>query len=322
MAMADNVRVYHSMEEAAGGFGPAALTIGNFDGVHLGHQALLRCVSEIAGANGWKAAAMTFDPHPASVVAPERAPQLLSSPAQRVPWMGRCGIEKVLVLPFDRAVAALTPQQFVEAILVRLEVRAVCVGENFRFGNKQAGDVKVLSELGHKHGFETRIVPGVTWRGRLVSSSEVRRLLRDGEVTLAARLLGRPYDVEGRVTAGQGIGRRQTVPTLNLKPDASVLPKAGVYVTRVADLDTEKVWPAASNLGVRPTFGGSELVLESFLLEGFDGYTPNRIRVEFLRRIRDERKFKDAAALKSQILADADRALAFHRRFRQWVQAA
>jgi riboflavin kinase/FMN adenylyltransferase len=312
--MPGNIRVFHGVDEAAEHFGPAAISVGNFDGVHLGHQALLRCVSGIASTNRWKASAMTFDPHPASIVAPSRAPRLLSTPAQRIPWIECCGIEQVVVLPFDRAVSALTPEQFVEQILVRLDVRAVCVGENFRFGNKQAGDTRILAELGAKHGFETCIVPGVKWRGRLVSSSEVRRALGDGEAALAARLLGRPYGVEGEVVSGHGVGRRQTVPTLNLRTGGALLPAPGVYVTRVADIDSNRWWPAASNLGTRPTFGGDELTLESFLLEGFDGYTPRRIRVEFLRRIRDERKFDDAAALKAQIMADAGRALAFHRR--------
>jgi riboflavin kinase/FMN adenylyltransferase len=312
------MRVAKNLSEAAG-FAPSAATIGNFDGVHIGHQHLLRRVVDAARACGAKSTVLTFDPHPAQVVAPQRAPRLLTTFEERCEYLQGQGIEQVLVLPFTAEVSRLSPEQFVEQILVRtLGAKAVLVGENFRFGHKQAGDTRMLAELGARFRFETHVIGAVTCRGRVVSSSAIRRLIDDGDVSLACRFLSRPYGLSGEVVHGHGVGSKQTVPTLNLKTAAEVLPSRGVYITCTHDLDSDRAWKSISNIGYRPTFGaGDQLSIETFLLDSLTGETPRRIRVEFLRRVREERKFESPEALKAQIMRDVARAKKYFRlRFR------
>ena len=318
------MQVYRSLTEVPGDFGPSVLSIGNFDGVHFGHRRILHRVKEIATERGWKASVLTFDPHPTRVVAPERTPPLLTSPERRAALMREEGIEQVLILPFTRELAMLTPEEFVERLLVKaLGARAVLVGDNFHFGHRQAGNVKVLAELGRKFGFETEIVPAVTWRGRVVSSSGIRELIRAGNVSLAARLLQHAYGLEGEVVSGRGVGSKQTVPTLNLATLAEVIPANGVYITRTRDQADGREWNSVTNIGYRPTFGASDqLSIETFLLDPLAGETPERIRVEFLRRIREERKFDSPEALRGQILKDVRTAQAWFRRVKAWTGPA
>lgn len=308
------VRIFRSLEEAQGGFGPSALTIGNFDGVHAGHVRILRRVCEVARENGWKPSVLTFDPHPTKIVAPSRAPRLMTTPEQRCRLMEQEGIEQVLILPFTREVAQLEPERFVRDVLVEaLDAKAVMVGENFRFGHKHAGDTRLLRELGAQLGFRVEVITGLTLRRAMVSSSQIRRLVESGNVSRAGRLLERPFALEGEVVHGHGVGAKQTVPTLNLSTQAEVLPATGVYITRTQDLDGPR-WPSVTNVGYRPTFGGNELSIETFLLAPLEGPAPRRIRVEFLRRLRDERKFESPEHLKAQILRDVRRAQTYFRR--------
>src|SRR4030095_14466996 len=191
--------------------------------------------------------------------------------------------------------------------------KAVLVGENFRFGHEHAGDVRLLQELGVRLGFAVEVIPGVKRRRSLFSSSEIGRLIETGKVSRACRLLDRPFALEGEVVHGHGIGAAQTVPTLNLKTVAEVLPGNGVYVTRTEEPDG-RLWPSVTNVGYRPTFGGTEHSIETFLLEPLEGVTPSHIRVEFLRRLRDEKKFDSPEQLKTQILRDVRRARTYFRR--------
>jgi riboflavin kinase/FMN adenylyltransferase len=313
------MRIARDVRET-GGFAPSALTIGNFDGVHYGHQKLIHEVITAARERGLSPTALTFDPHPACVVAPERAPRLLTTLAERCRLLQELGVEQVLILSFTREIARLSPEEFVRQIVAgALTAKLVLVGENFRFGHKQAGNTEILEELGRSYGYETRIVAAVKWRNRVVSSSNVRRLIEDGNVALACRCLSRPYMIDGEVVAGHGIGSKQTVPTLNLRTTAEILPRPGVYITRTR---TGKRWDSITNVGHRPTFGGDpELSIETFLLDPLVGAAPTHIGVEFLSRIRDERKFESPEALKAQIMLDVHRAQAFHRRSKRWVAA-
>jgi len=318
------MRLYRDLSELPPDFGPSALSIGNFDGVHFGHRRILRRVREIAAERAWKASVLTFDPHPTRVVAPDRTPPLLMPPEGRAELMREEGIEQVLILPFTHRLARLTPAEFVEQLLVKtLGAQSVLVGDNFRFGHAQAGNIKVLAELGRRFGFETTVVPAVTWRGRVVSSSGIRESIRAGNVSLAARFLQRPYGLEGDVVSGRGVGSRQTVPTLNLATLAEVIPANGVYITRTRDCAGGRQWNSVTNVGYRPSFGPSEqLTIETFLLDGLVGPTPGRIRVDFLRRLRDERHFESPDALRRQILADVRTAQAFFRRLKSWMGGA
>ncbi len=298
----------------------SVVTIGNFDGVHAGHRQLLRRVVELGREHNLTPVALTFDPHPTRVVAPDRAPRLLTTIGERVALIREQGVEEVVVLPFTAEVARLSPEAFVEQTIAgRLHAKIVIVGDNFRFGYKHAGDIHNLTELGLRLGFQTHIVGPVYRRGILVSSSEIRRLIGEGKVEMAGRLLERPYSLAGDVISGRGIGSRQTVPTLNIRTPAEVIPANGVYITRTRDLETNERWDSITNAGNRPTFGGGDLTIETFLLTSIDGLTPERISVEFLRHVRAERKFENAEALKRQILHDAGRAQLFFRRLGRWT---
>jgi riboflavin kinase/FMN adenylyltransferase len=295
-------------------FQASALTIGNFDGVHIGHQHLIAQVRDGAMRLGAKPAVLTFDPHPACVVAPDRAPRLLTTIAERTALLERAGVEQIFALPFTREIAKMSPEEFVRDFVAgMMRAKLVVVGEGFRFGHKQAGDTKTLAELGGRFGYETLIADPVSCRGRMVSSSLVRGCIAAGDVKDAWRLLARPYSIAGEIVRGRGVGSKQTVPTLNLRTDAQVLPKNGVYVTRTRAGAWS--WHSITNIGVRPTFEDSphELSIETFLLSPFDGDTPARIELEFLHRVRDERKFESPDALKAQIMRDVARAQSFFR---------
>jgi riboflavin kinase/FMN adenylyltransferase len=307
--------IYTSLAETPGDFGPCAITIGNFDGVHAGHRKILRRVAARAREEGWKAAALTFDPHPAKLLAPATAPRLLTTLDQRTRMMLEQGIDQILILPFTLEVAALTPEEFVRELLVdKLGARAVLVGANFHFGKRAAGDAGTLEQLGARYSFETDILAPVVWRKRVISSSEIRRLIEAGEVSTACRMLSRPHSLDGAVVRGEGIGSKQTVPTLNLDTQAEIVPGNGVYVTRTRECRGQREWPSITNIGYRPTFDGQHRTIETYLLSALDGAPPEEISVEFLRRVRDERKFESPEALKAQILRDVGRAQAYFRR--------
>jgi riboflavin kinase/FMN adenylyltransferase len=297
----------------------SVLAIGNFDGIHLGHQAILRATVERARARNAVSTALTFDPSPRKVLRPETAPPRLSTNAQRMEWFNVLGLEAVVVLPFTLDLARLSPEEFIEQILLRdLRVKAVLVGENFRFGHKQAGDVKLLCGLGARHGFEVVVVPPVVYRGEVVSSTIIRREVAEGDVSHAARLLGRPFVLTGEVVSGTGTGRRFTFPTLNLAPEQELLPSRGVYVTRTC-LDGEtRSHRSVTNIGMRPTFNGSSLSVETHLLDAKLAETPKKMEVRFWKRLREEKKFTGPEELRAQIAIDIARANKFFSRLRHF----
>jgi riboflavin kinase/FMN adenylyltransferase len=315
--------IYRSLAQTPDDFGPCAITIGNFDGAHLGHQRILHRVSALAREEGWKSAALTFDPHPAKLVAPTSAPRLLTTLDERARMILEQGIDEILILPFTPEIAALGPEDFVREILVdKLSARAVLVGANFHFGKRAAGDAGMLEELGERYSFETDIIVPVVWRKRVISSTEIRRAIEAGDISTACRMLGRPYALRGAVVPGEGRGSKQTVPTLNLDTRAEVLPKNGVYVTRTRERGSAREWPSITNVGYRPTFDGQTRTIETYLLAPLDAAPPQEISVEFLRRVRDEHKFENAEALKAQILRDVNRAQTYFRRRGQAVAPA
>jgi riboflavin kinase/FMN adenylyltransferase len=316
--------VFTSAESWAARYAPtgrgSVLAIGNFDGIHLGHQAILRAAVSRAHETKDVATALTFDPPPLKILRPESAPPRLLTNAQRIERFGELGIESAVVLPFTMELARLPPEDFVVEILVHgLHIRAVLVGENFRFGHRQAGDVKFLRELGMRHGFDVVIIPPVVYRGEIVSSTAIRREIASGEVTHASSLLGRPFTLTGEVVTGTGTGRRFTFPTLNLVPEQELLPARGVYVTRTR-LDGETgSHRSVTNIGMRPTFNGSTLSVETHLLDVSQEITPGRIEVQFWKRLREEKKFGGAEELRAQIARDirsANRYFSRLRRFR------
>jgi len=316
------LEAYHAEQEVPAGFGPSALTVGNFDGVHAGHARILAQVRELAAANGWRPAVVTFHPHPTTVVAPDRVPRLLTTLAARLRLLDQLGMEAALVLPFTSELAGLGPEAFARRILVeRLQARAVVVGPNFRFGHRQAGNAQTLEELGRRFGFRVSVAPPVYCRGEMVSSSHLRRLVAEGAVSRAARLLARPFALEGPVVRGHGVGARQTVPTLNLTPENELLPACGVYITSARDPDSSRRWPSVTNVGHRPTFGGGDLSVETFLLRPLEGRAPARLSLDFWLRLREERQFPSPAELRAQIFRDVLKAEKFFRRLGDRVWA-
>lgn len=308
-------QVHFSMDSCQGRFGPCALTIGNFDGVHRGHQALLKATCDYAGEHKLHPAVLTFHPHPAVFVAPHRVPELICSLEDRIHLLRESGVERILVLPFNEHLACFTPEEFVSQILVKgLHARAVLVGENFRFGHRQAGTTQTLHDLGQLHEFAAQFLPSVSYRGKIVSSSVIRKCIDAGNVSSAGRLLGRCFSLEGDIVKGHGIGSQQTVPTLNLNPPKGQIIPRGVYITETFEPASGQVWPSITNAGTRPTFDGQELTVETFLLAPLEGPSPAHIQVRFRRFIRHEQHFADAASLKAQILLDVGRAKAFWRR--------
>ncbi|HLZ93661.1 MAG TPA: bifunctional riboflavin kinase/FAD synthetase [Candidatus Acidoferrum sp.] len=303
---------------AASGRG-SVLAIGNFDGIHLGHQAILRAAVQRAAQSNDVPTALTFDPSPRKVLRPESAPLRISTNAQRMAWFGTVGLEAAVVLPFTLDLARLSPQEFVEQILVRgLHIRAVLVGENFRFGHQQAGNVALLHELGARHGFTVEIIPPVSLDGEIVSSTAIRREIAAGSVTHAARLLGRPFALTGAIVSGTGTGRRFTFPTLNLKPDQELLPARGVYVTRTLLEGETKSRRSVTNVGLRPTFNGASLSIETHLLDFSGEVTARHLELHFWKRLREEKTFPTHEHLRAQIAQDIANARRFFTRLRRY----
>ena len=297
--------VAHSPEEWTSHFGRSrtVVTIGNFDGVHCGHRKIFKRVVERARHENCVAAALTFSPHPARVLRPEAAPLMVETFVQRIERMQALGLDAVFVLQFDAAVASMSPQEFVQRILVRtLRAQAVLVGENFRFGHRQTGDTHLLSELGRTHKFEVECVPYLKIRGTAVSSSAVRAAISAGQMERAARFLGRPFALAGEIRAGTGTGRRFVFPTLNLATEQELLPARGVYATEA--ILNGKCYRAATNIGVRPTFDGAHLSIESHLFDFSEEITSGALEVRFWHRLREEQKFSGPEALREQIQRD------------------
>lgn len=286
----------------------SVVTAGTFDGVHLGHCALVERAVERARALGLPAVAYTFDPHPAKVIAAARAPAVLISIEERVRLLGERGIELVVVEPFDPPFSLISADEWIEQYLVRqLAPRHVVVGFNFFYGHRRGGSPAHLVEAGRRLGFTVDVMGPVELEGAVVSSSRVRELIERGEVERAAVLLGRPFALTGRVETGDRRGRTIGFPTANLAPDAEVLPAPGVYAG-IATLEDGGRFRAVINIGARPTFEGSGVRVEAHLL-GFDGDLYGRpLRLELAHRLREERRFDGVDALVAQIRRDIDEA--------------
>jgi len=273
---------------------PRKIAVGEFDGVHLGHRQV------IAGSD----TVLTFEPHPLQVVRPEAAPRLLTSLEVKTELIDGLGVEELVVIPFDERFAAQSPQEFIDDVLVRrLQATDVSVGENFRFGHRAAGDPEALAADGR---FGTRVVPLVEVDGEVVSSSHIRALVGAGEVDVAAKMLGAPFQMRGEVVTGDRRGHTLGFPTANLVPDEKLIyPGHGVYAGRADGMC------AAINVGVRPTFGtGRGVLVEAYILDRELDLYGQTLRVEFLNRLRGERRFESVDALVEQMHQDVEQARA------------
>ncbi len=308
------IPVYHSLEEIPADFGPSVATIGNFDGVHRGHQENLASVVVEARSRGVLGVAVTFDPHPEKTLRPGRAPRLLTPMDERVRLLARTGIDAIVVLPFDDVLAHLNPREFVERVLVKaLRVRAVHEGGNFRFGHRAAAGVKELAEFGAEFGFTVEVHGAVHVHGLEISSSAVRELIAGGDVKRARWMLGRPFEVRSTPVRDRGVGTRLLVPTVNLAPYDALLPAFGVYVTRLTV--GERCFQAVTNVGNRPTFQGAGFSVESHILD-FEPVELNEdtvLGLEFWFRLRAEMTWPSTEALRAQIFKDVGRAKRYFR---------
>ena len=301
--------IFRELDEVPDAFGPSFACVGNFDGVHRAHAAVLREIVLRARDAGGKAVAVTFEPHPTRILRPGSGLKLLTPTPQKLRLLQQAGVDATLLLPFGRDMSLLTPREFAEQILhQRLRAREVHEGYNFRFGHKAAGDMPMLSRLGQELGFAVQEYPALKLRGETVSSSRIRELLRDGLVNRARYLLGRPFSMVGLPGRGRGFGTRYTVPTINLARYEELIPRDGVYITftRVGS----ELFESVTNIGNRPTFGADSFAVESHLLNfhPIELSPETEVEIAFLDRVRDEIKFPSVDALKDQIARDVKKA--------------
>jgi len=285
--------------------GPGSIAIGVFDGVHIGHQALIRQTAEGAKQLGGRALAATFDPLPIQALAPGAPPSALSDVDDRVRLLHAAGADDVVLFHFTKEFAALDADEFVRRLVAAGEVRRIFVGEDFQFGHDRGGNVRTLALAGPKHHFDVIVATPVTEGGEVVSSTRIRNALLAGDVTGAARLLGRPYSVSGTVVHGAKRGRALGFPTINLavRPER-LLPRDGIYAMTVRVRDEEVA--AAASLGVRPTFGSGDRTLEAYLLDWEGDVYGDTIDAAFVKRLRDELRFASAEELTEQIARDVE----------------
>jgi riboflavin kinase/FMN adenylyltransferase len=281
---------------------PSVVSIGNFDGFHLGHREILKTVVQRSRELGCRSIAMTFSPHPVRFLAPARAPKLISTLDQKIRLIKSSGVDFFFIAQFDEVFSRLSPQDFIQRYLIEgLKARTVCLGSNFNFGYRQSGTVETMRQF--RPALEVIEVSTVRVRGTLVSSSHIRELVKAGSVSRACRLLGRWVQIEGAIVPGAGRGKSLATPTLNLKPQNELLPGKGVYVTRIS-LDGLPFLDGVTNVGVRPTFGENQLTVETFVLNDSVPVDAAFASLDFLYRIRDEMKFDSAETLRKQIAKD------------------
>lgn len=307
------MRILRSIPAAAAA--PIALTIGNFDGVHVGHQAMLSRLRELAHGDGLPACAMTFEPHPREFFAPDQAPPRLTSLREKLELLAAEGVDRAHVLRFDYRLAQITAEDFIERVLVKgLGVRRLLIGDDFRFGARRAGDFALLQKYSDALGYSVETMSSVLVDGERVSSTAVRKTLHEGDLARAARLLGRPYSISGYVVRGDGLGRQLGFPTANVRIRHNRPPLAGIFAVEVrGDVEGAPLRGVAS-LGVRPTVKEQgEPLLEVYVFDFAEDLYGRHLRVDFLHKFRDEEKFADVAAMTKQIARDTEDARAFFR---------
>ncbi|MGD0838353.1 MAG: bifunctional riboflavin kinase/FAD synthetase [Polyangia bacterium] len=298
--------------------GGPAVAIGNFDGVHLGHQALLREARRLAQASGAEVVALTFDPHPARFFAPDLAPPMLTTLERRAELLGEAGADTVLIEPFTAELAGMTAEAFVEQVLAHeLGARHVVVGSDFSFGKNRLGKVDLLCTLGQRHGIGVSVIPQVSVNAVPCSSTKIREFVLEGRVEGARMLLGRPFEIEGDVGRGFGRGRTLGAPTANITNAGEILPRAGVYAGQARRMgalpadERDQVWyPAAISIGTNPTFadqGDPQLLVEAYLLDFQGDLYGARLRLAFLAHLREQRRFAAAEDLADAIKQDISR---------------
>jgi riboflavin kinase/FMN adenylyltransferase len=314
------MRVLYRLEDLAPAYPAPVLTIGNFDGVHLGHQNLMRDLNSRAAQVGGTAVAMTFHPHPLQVLAPDNAPLQIQTLDQKLAAIESLGIPLVIVLPFDRVLAQMGARDFaIKMLWEKLRPKEIYVGPNFAFGNRRQGSFSLLKEIGEEKGFTIGKIHQVQFRGSRVSSTAIRQALISGQVGLARRLLARPFALEGEIIHGRGLGTQFQIPTANLQTPNELIPRQGIYVT-ILTVEGRR-HKGVTNVGFRPTVsaeGDASLSIETHLLDFERDVYGKKVTLEFLVRLRDERRFPGEKALIEQMRKDIENA----RRYFAWLGRA
>jgi len=308
------MRIFHKLDDVPRDFGPALVSVGNFDGVHRAHRSVLGEIAGRAKTENAQSVVVTFEPHPARILRPDHDLKLLTPLPEKLRLLEATGIDAVLLLPFSRDLSLMTPHQFAHEILKkRLHAREVHEGYNFHFGHKAAGNVQALRDFGGEMGFEVHDYPEMRLRGERVSSSHIRKLIAEGRVSRARHLLGRPFSILSTAGRGRGYGARYTVPTINLAHYEELVPKDGVYITRTRVAN--ECFDSVTNAGNRPTFGADSFAIETHLLNfhPIELSAQTEVELHFLDRLRDEIKFPSVDALKAQIGRDVAKAKRYFR---------
>lgn len=303
------MQVFYKLADVPANFGPTLVSVGNFDGVHRAHASVLREIVDRARAANLKSVAVGFEPHPVRILRPDSGLKLLTPTPERLRLLEASGVDAALLLPFTRDLSLMTPEDFAHDVLKRaLKAREVHEGYNFHFGHKASGDVNRLAEFGNKMGFVVRVYPEMRLRGEPVSSSHIRKLLKEGRVSRARHLLARPFSILSTPGRGRGYGSKYTVPTINLSRYEELVPKDGVYITRTRV--ALECFDSVTNIGNRPTFGADSFAIESHLLNfhPIDLAPDTEVEIHFLERLRDEIKFPAVEALREQIGSDVKKA--------------
>jgi riboflavin kinase/FMN adenylyltransferase len=323
------MQVFHKLADIPHDFGPTVVSVGNFDGVHRAHRAVIGELVRRAKSANARSVAVTFEPHPTRILRPDHTFKLLTPTPEKLRLLETTEVDAVLLLPFTRDLSLMSPHQFAHDILKKhLHAREVHEGYNFHFGNKAAGNIQVLRELGREMGFEVHDYPEMRLRGERVSSSHIRKLLSEGRASRARHLLGRPFSILSSAGRGRGYGAKYTVPTINLARYEELIPKHGVYITRTrigrGQNDTgeneadqnDLCFDSVTNVGNRPTFGPDSFAIETHLLNfhPIKLSADTEVELHFLDRLRDEIKFPSIEALKEQIGRDVRKAQKYLRR--------
>ncbi len=311
------MQIVHKLEDIPAGFGPTLLSVGNFDGVHRAHTRVLANIVSRAREQGRRSVAVTFEPHPVRILRPDAGLKLLTPTSEKLRLLEATGVDAVLLLPFTRDLSLMTPRDFAHDILKNsLQAREVHEGYNFHFGNKAAGDISLLEELGREMDFEVKAYPELRLRGEPVSSTQIRKLLANGRVSRARHLLARPFSILSTAGRGRGYGSKYTVPTINLSRYDEHVPGDGVYITRTRV--GAECFDSVTNVGNRPTFGAESFAIETHLLNfhPIELKPETEVEIHFLQRLRDEIKFPSVEALREQIGKDVRKA----RRYFHWLR--
>jgi riboflavin kinase / FMN adenylyltransferase len=318
------MKIFHKLGDVPADFGPSIVSVGNFDGIHRAHRAVIDEIVRRARAAKAVSVVVTFDPHPARILRPDHAFKLLTPAPEKLRLLTATELDAVLLLPFSRDLSLMSAHDFAHDILKRhLHAQEVHEGYNFRFGHQAAGNIEVLRELGKSMHFEVHDYPEMRLRGERVSSSHIRKLLSEGRVSRARHLLGRPFSIVSTPGRGRGYGKQYTVPTINLARYEELVPKDGVYITRmrVGRVPNSECFDSVTNIGNRPTFGADSFAVETHLLNfhPLELAAETEVELHFLDRLRDEIKFPSIDALREQIGRDVGKAQRYLRRLgRNW----